>query len=390
MSHSVWLFRRSITVTSITGFMGFEMRTLARAGVVVYLNGQEVHRANVNGDVTGTSTSTATTTTSEWRTFTERVGAGHLIAGENVFAVAVVNKDSAATPLDTVITIRFLTEKGLTLGLDTTVFDLHHNNADSLAENMFHGDYSKRHISTASENHLITATFNHGDRHFVNMYCIVGPWNALENAPKAWTVEVSNDGSSFTQVSAFNEEHFDVLYERKCYVLPAVTAPMRAMRFHFTAIVDAASSNLQINAIDLYMIDAAQLALAETPYAASTAVTWNMGEKTVLRPAHEYFTQCTALAPFPTGMTVRSNGVVFGAPDDRFAAGRLSDALHDRGGPGGDGDAADRCGAVRRLQSAAPLHDDEPGRRGPSHGGGGDGRDGHAGLVRLRHAEVGH
>lgn len=69
-------------------------------------------------------------------------------------------------------------------------------------------------------------------------------------------MEVSNDGSSFTQVSAFNEEHFDVLYERKCYVLPAVTAPMRAMRFHFTAIVDAASSNLQINAIDLYMIDA--------------------------------------------------------------------------------------------------------------------------------------
>ena len=314
VSHSVWLFRRSITVTSIAGFMGFEMRTLSRAGVVVYLNGQEVHRANVNGDVTGTSTSTATTTTSEWRTFTERVGAGHLIAGENVFAVAVVNKDSAATPLDTVITIRFLTEKGLTLGLDTTVFDLHHNNADSLSENMFHGDYSKRHISTASENHLITATFNHGDRHFVNMYCIVGPWNALENAPKAWTVEVSNDGSSFTQVSAFNEEHFDVLYERKCYVLPAVTAPMRAMRFHFTAIVDAASSNLQINAIDLYMIDAAQLALAETPYAASTTVTWNLGEKTVLRPAHEYFTQCTALAPFPTGMTVRSNGVVFGAP----------------------------------------------------------------------------
>ena len=314
VSQSVWLFRRAITVSSISGFMGFEMRTLARAGVVVYLNGVEVHRANVNGDVTGTSTSTATTTTSEWRTFTERVGTGHLIAGENVFAVAVVNANADAAPLDTVILIRFLTEKGISLGLDTTVFDLHHNNQDSVAENMFHGDYSKRHISTASENHLITATFNHGDRHFVNMYCIVGPWNALENAPKTWTVETSTDGSTFTQVSSFSEEQFDVLYERKCYVLTSVTAPVRAMRFHFTAIVNSASSNLQINAIDLYMIDSTQMNLATSPYTTTTPLTWYVGEQTVLRPAHEYFTQCTALTTFPTGMTLRSNGVVFGLP----------------------------------------------------------------------------
>lgn len=313
VAHSVWLFRRTITVSSVTGMMGFEMRTLARAGVVVYLNGEEVHRANVEGDVTSTSTSTATTTTSEWRTFNERVGAGRLIAGENVFAVAVVNRDSTSYPLDTKITIRFLTEKGISLGLDTTVSDTHHNNAESVAANLFHGDYSTRHISTASENHLITAVFNHGDRHLVNMYCIVGPRNGVENGPKTWTVETSTDGATFTQVSSFTNDYWNKINERQCYVMLGVTAPVRAIRFHFTAIAET-SDNLQMNAIDLYQIDASQMTLAEAPYASPAEFTLYEGADVIIKPAHEYFTQCVTLSPFPAGLNVRSNGVVYGRP----------------------------------------------------------------------------
>lgn len=42
VSQNVWLFRRQITVSATTSFDGFVMRTKARGGVVVYLNGAEV------------------------------------------------------------------------------------------------------------------------------------------------------------------------------------------------------------------------------------------------------------------------------------------------------------------------------------------------------------
>ena len=313
VSQSVWLFRRQVTVSTITNLMGFEVMVYHRAGLIFYLNGEEVFRTNVDGTLTGSSTGTNQNSgTAVWTHFTERVGTGHLIAGQNTFALAIVNPDSTQRTIDTLIQIRMLSPMSISLGLETSVTDTHHNNADTVSENMFHGDYNTRYVSTASEEHVVTATFLYGGMHFINMYCMISGWNALENSPSGWTVAVSQDGSIFTDVQTTTEVHFKEMFQRRCFVMPNENS-IRAIRFTFNSIQHA-SDNIQLNILDLFYADPSQFTVPTFSYGEASEHTAYVGGDFSLEPVSMLYYDFSIEPSLPDGMVLESTGIIRGRP----------------------------------------------------------------------------
>ena len=311
VSQNVWLFRRVVTLSSITNLMGFEVMAYHRAGLIFYVNGQEVFRTNVEGALTSTSTGSNLSGGSlVWTHFSGRVGTGNLIAGSNVLGIAIVNTDNTARTIDNIFQIRMLSPNALSVGLQTTVSDTHHNDGGTVSANMFHGDYNARFVSTASQTHQITATFQNGGKQYVNMYCIVSGWNALENSPSAWEVLVSETGDSFNSVQTVSNEYFTDLLQKKCYFMPNEVS-IRAIRFTFTAIREP-SDNLQINAIDLYYVDPAQYTLPTFGFGEGEEYVAYVGANYYLQSSSSLYYELTITPELPAGLKLSSSGMIHG------------------------------------------------------------------------------
>ena len=312
VSQNVWLFRREVTVSTITNLMGFEVMAYHRAGLIFYVNGQEVFRTNVDGALTAASTGSNLSGGSRvWTHFSGRVGTGNLIAGSNVLGVAIVNPDATARQIDNIFQIRMLSPNALSVGLQTSVSDTHHNDGNTVSANMFHGDYNVRYVSTSWQPHTITATFLNGGKQYVNMYCIVTGWNALENSPAAWEVLVSETGDSFDSVQTVANEYFTDLLQKKCYFMPN-EASVRAVRFSFSAIRDD-SDNLQINAIDLYYVDPAQYTMPDFSFGdAAAEATAYVGANYFLQSSSMLFYDLAITPELPAGLSLSSSGLIHG------------------------------------------------------------------------------
>lgn len=310
VAQSVWLLRRAVTVSSITGFMGFELRVYARAGVVVYLNGNEYFRTNVVGDVTASSTASVTSSTPSWKYFYGRVGTGHLIAGQNTFAIAIVNSDSTSTSMDVKVSLRLTTMNSMSLGLDTTVTDTAHESTATVGANLFHGDYSTRFKAVwSSEDIVITAAFNGGV--YANMYCLVASWNAPDNYPGKWTISTSTDGSTFTEAVTADHNQFSHIYERQCFTFNTPSAALRALRFTVKAPSVAEAVNIQLDAIDLYFVDPSQVTIPTFTYE-GTPITVYAGADVVITPTTSYYHGFTVSPDLPAGLVLLDNGTIRG------------------------------------------------------------------------------
>ena len=313
VAQNVWLFRRQITVSSITGYNGFVMRSKVRGGVVVYLNGAEVFRANVDGAITSSSTATSSETSPVWRSFSGRLGAGNLIAGQNTFAVAVVNSDASSVTMDTAFVIHLLAGTSLSLGLETTVTDSSHNSDSVMGVNLFHGDYSKQWESYwESSTRTVTATFANGSKHLVNQYCMVAGWDYPMGNPRDWTVAVSVDGSTFVDKSSESQIEFPASYSRLCFYLPGVTEPIRAIRFSFTEIY-ASTSNLHLNAVDLYYVDTSSLTIPSFTYPSTISLKVGVDITDLDSPSFYYY-DFSITPNFPDGVVLQTNGRIRGRP----------------------------------------------------------------------------
>ena len=311
VSQNVWLFRRQITVSATTSFDGFVMRTKARGGVVVYLNGAEVFRTNVEGAITASSTATSAEDQPVWRTFSGVLGTGGLTTGQNTFAVALVNADASSLTLDAQFVIHLIAGASLSLGLESDVSDSNHNSDAVVANNMFHGDYSKQWQATwRSQGHYATVTFKHGSKHLVNKYCMVSSWDTPMANPMTWKVSTSTDGTTFTDKITESKILFSKPYTRACFYLPGVTEPLRALRFTVTEIAKT-TQNMQLDAIDLYYVDASQA--GSLSYSMQSAL--HVGaDIEPIAPSSTFFYDFEVTPALPAGLVLQSNGVIRGRP----------------------------------------------------------------------------
>ena len=206
LARSVWLFQRIVDVSTIAAVTRLEFRVFCRAGLVVYMNEQELYRINVPEGPLNVSTVATKVLNPYWHVFT--IGSSTLLhQGSNVISIAAVNSDANERTVDfqaiiipmahTGVLSRIFADDSLSVGASSST-------PSHPASNLIDSDLSTFYESTFSSTSPpeISVLFQNDRVETFNKYCLTATRTTFYQ-PVAWTLEgkQNNEWESINTVS---------------------------------------------------------------------------------------------------------------------------------------------------------------------------------------------
>lgn len=312
-ANKILLFRTTFNVASKTNIHGFELRLKARWGVVVYLNGNELYRRYVTGDITSSTTAEGGKTTAYWRSIVGR--ATDLNLNNNVLAVALVNMNTAAATVDFDMIMRLMS---------STVKYPRYWDVSSTDSELFDLKTTTRYYKDKSTEpeQSITLTLSDDRAEVFNKYCIVTNWDTPRSDPREWEISGSNDDETYTTIKTETEVYFEDRLKSYCFYMPTSSVAYTFWRLTLKkARSDDTSNYYSLVQWNLFLED---LSAAEVPTFAmtpSTLVGYTGASFPVATASSVYYTGYTIEPTLPSGLHLNSNdGAITGVLSEPLAA----------------------------------------------------------------------
>ena len=220
LARSVWLFRRTFNVGSMTGITLLEFRVFCRAGLVVYVNEQPVHRVNVPEGSLSESTIATKIASPYWHVFTASATSMNLHTGSNLITIAAVNTDSAQITVDFKAIVLPLAHTGVlsrlmpddSLQVSANLYSPNHPASNLIDSNLASFYQSGIAVSSSPE---ITISLQNDRVETFNQYCITAAEQPFYH-PIAWVLEGRQSNSTeWAQLSEVPDAFFHGI-ETKC------------------------------------------------------------------------------------------------------------------------------------------------------------------------------
>ena len=301
-SQRVKLFRATFNVDSTENAHGYELYLNARNGIVAYLNGEEVYRSYLEaGDITADTIPTGGSDTYVWRRVTGLIG--DIVTGSNTIAVAVLTLGSSESSIDFDMHLRLLkdsadhprywdyTTTGTTSGQADYLFD----------QNPSTNAYVSK--ATVPQQSFVIQ-FNNNGAEFFNRYCFVTNSNAPRNDPRAWSIEGSMDGQSFTILKEESDMYFDSRSASYCYYMPGNTQAWTYYRLTLKeARVDDVDNYYSLADWNLYLEDLSSIVIPELSFSPSDLVGYTDGEIPSATCSSSYYSTFSIEPELPSGLS---------------------------------------------------------------------------------------
>ena len=335
LSEAVWFFRGQVYIDSAhftAALQSFFLDVYCRAGMVVYVNGQEIYRVNVaEGEVTKDSAILGGSQNPAWR----RVVGLHTAwqAGNNNLAVILVNAPSLrAQPVDAKFRLYFSQSSGA----------MPHSFGVELAASQQRAGYPVASLGdrddasyTMMERAASNATtqfwsveFADGSAALVNKYCFVNNPVAERWDPTEWEVQMSNDNAFGALREGEGEGEarttfaWSVRGQRACFYLKDVAKPYRFYRFVLKANSNQFPDNyFALAELELYTVSTSSIQDVSLVYDPASVTGYFGYPISTLQPTTEGFLDCSASPALPSGLSVeKSSGIISGVPVSQQAA----------------------------------------------------------------------
>lgn len=290
LAQTVWLFRRSFTLSALDAKELIEFRVYCRAGLVVVVNGVEVHRHAVPaGELTPSTTSTDPSSTAYWHSITRSASECRLKRGTNAVAIAVVNPTASERVVDFSAIIHSIKHSAFftrqvadeTLADSLSIHDSSHIGSHT-ASLLF--DMDRNTFFSSSSASFITLVFSNDRIDRYNAYCLTSTQTPRHADPYAWTLDASTDGASWTQLDAVASAFFS-LGEQKCsFISPG---SFSHYRLHLQRARDS-SSVINLGELGLFYV---------------TEDAGSVGPLVMSETAFQFFLHCS----FSTQYTINNN-----------------------------------------------------------------------------------
>ena len=214
---NVQLFRYSFTTDALVNQTSLLFDYKARAGHVIYLNGQEVYRqALPAGDITSSSQPIASDTTVTWRTLVLPVSALNKNAN-NVISVALVNLPAYLNQnidFDAfMMYMPFTSKYPRTFGMTVTS-----TSSGGTPGYLVNACYSSTYSSNCPAGQVVNITIAYGNHRAetVNKYCITNA-SSRKSDPSDWELYGSNDNQNFLRIASETNVQYSASKQTLCF-----------------------------------------------------------------------------------------------------------------------------------------------------------------------------
>ncbi|KAK8797176.1 hypothetical protein WA158_004386 [Blastocystis sp. Blastoise] len=326
---AVWFFRQSFTVSSthlINQGQAFEYRFRARAGAVIYLDGQEIYRANLpDGDINVDTRATegrGITEDAWWRSVSGSLSS--LSVGTHVFSVGIVHKlgyQVHNTDFDG--TLRILTDSDkvshswrMTNGESSTCWG-----DGTRATALFDGLYSSSFVAYFNSEYPAPrygqGTYWEWRAEMINKYCVVSGYDGPQYDPKSWKLQGSKDTITFTDLSVVNNVVFNYRSQAVCFYMPLQTTAYRTYRIEVTdlSVPNPDNDRFVIGQLELYTLDFNKITVPAFGYPTNSITGYIGAQLTSVAPTSEYYYNYEISPALPTGLYLNTgSGNIYGTP----------------------------------------------------------------------------
>ena len=311
--------RQAFTVNAQNPAQSYQLYYRARAGSVVYLDGQELYRVYVP-DGAITPQTRATTSESEqapapWRYYTNIITS--LTSGRHLFCIVLVPQSDHVFSLnyDTYLMVSFtshINTRTLEVETESSSYNPPYGSFNAFDFNM----YTSWEVTFDVEHpapQYVQSRYLHGSMETINKYCIGSHWQLFDYNPSSWTLEGSNDGEEWTVLDVQEEIEFTRYSDHLCYYMMNQDKPYNQFRFNcYQAFGGDVCSVAEIH---LYSVDYSQIQIPPLSYKHSSLqgfinITMSSGI-----PTTDYYHNYTISPALPSGLKLsKGNGVISGVP----------------------------------------------------------------------------
>ena len=324
VTNQIQLYKKTFNIAFLTDVSGFVLSLRYLYGCVIYLNGHEVFRNGVEGDVSASSIGLNAYTDVMYRHVSlpvrtmataETPSVNYLQEGTNTIAIAIVAQTATQT------TSYFDCAVRLMGAADSRVFDYSTEDANMYGNPMYIADlfygYSIAY-STCADNHL-TILFKDNRREWISSVDLYLYYQQGSDHPAQFTLKARNSNlEEWTTLKAVTGMQWSLVGEHKKIWLEN-NKPWNQYRFENFATGNPDSCSWKLGGIDL-KADVIPSTIPELSYPSPVVITpgVEMGE---VYPTQDYYYDFSVTPALPEGLSLDANsGKISGTVRELMAA----------------------------------------------------------------------
>ena len=249
-----------------TNLAGYYITVKAYAGLIVYLNGNEIYRYNMPvGAVNKDTQATAETDGFTAYSFSILAATGYLVSGNNVLAVELHKKDNYPATNDFAASMEFVANNSYRV-MDGVAWSDVEKTGDEGTDKLFDNNVNTKVLAgPRCVGAIYQWTYNNGRREQINQYKITDANDCNTRHPSGWNIEGSNDnGATWTLLHSVTAQYFNAYKQTFTYNIYA-TVPYNSYRmvvtecnnqaFDWYTVSVCGAGNLQLSELAFYMVN---------------------------------------------------------------------------------------------------------------------------------------
>ena len=303
--NQIQLYKTFFTISSLDTAAGFILLLRYKYGIIVTINGREVFRNNVEGELSSATTAESMYQTVLYRSVSLPIRSvsgtnivDYLHEGQNTIAVATVAISASQTTqyFDAAIRLMGTEEESRVMGFTVTA-----SSSISNPENVFSRQYTRSIKSSYCYSNWLQVVFENDRREWISSIILTNDYSKVDSNVKTVTVKARNnndeDWNLLVVVSGLTWS--TVSQRRKVWLHN--NKPFNQYRFEDFGSGSTTNCAWNLQSLDM-MSDRMQMEIPELSFE-STSIFQNI-EMAEIYPSSSYYTNYTVVPTLPSGIVI--------------------------------------------------------------------------------------
>ena len=318
VTQRIVLLRKTFTATTVPSTMkAWQLYFKSKAGVVIFINGNEVYRDYLPaGEISSSTSATGGGDSFTWKSVSGPISA---VSSSITIAVGLFGLDVTAYNVEFDAVFNFRSGNNVPLELSGSSYNTDNVGMEGSAANAFDGRTDSRWITGIHDSvtpYYFQITFANRKTEYINKYCVISGWDAPRHDVADWTLQGIMSDNTMVNITTEVNVSWEARRQRQCFYINNPSTAYRGIRFIAQrAVVLDSSNRYVVSELEFYQENMDTITIPPLAFTTSDYKTYRGIAAAALTCTSEYYHnfQITPALPAPLTMD-SSNGYINGVP----------------------------------------------------------------------------